>query len=222
MAFRWCHFKVNICCTHHYPVAQHGHISNPRSLHPGTSPEKPDRGSKINIIKCPQVSDKYRHRHYFTWETGPWQQDKQHQIPPGLRKISAQTVRNRLRENGLCARCPYFGAVLRCRRLLAWVRWCNRVRGWDLQNWKRAWFSDESRFRLQKRDRRTRVYRGRNERFARNCVIEVDHFGGGSVMMWGAISTPNNSTGAHPWQPYRRSTQRWGLDTTYVPGNWPP
>ena len=28
----------------------------------------------------------------------------------------------------------------------------------------------------------------RNERFARNCVLEVDNFGGGSVMMWGAIS----------------------------------
>ena len=36
-------------------------------------------------------------------------------------------------------------------------------KGWDLQNW-------------------------RNERYARNCVLEFDNFGGGSVMMWGAIS----------------------------------
>jgi hypothetical protein len=41
---------------------------------------------------------------------------------------------------------------------------------------------------LQKRDGRTRIYRRRNERFARNCVLEVDKFGAGSVMMWGAIS----------------------------------
>ena len=41
---------------------------------------------------------------------------------------------------------------------------------------------------LQKRDRRTRVYRRHNERFARNCVLEVYNFGGVSVMMWGAIS----------------------------------
>jgi hypothetical protein len=27
-----------------------------------------------------------------------------------------------------------------------------------------------------------------DKRFARNCVLEVDNFGGGSVMMWGAIS----------------------------------
>ena len=108
---------------------------------------------------------------------------------PSLRRISAQTVRNRLRENGLRASLrPYFGAVLRRRYRLASIQWCNRVRGWDLQNWRRVWFSDESRFMLQKRDGRTRVYRRRNERFARNCVLEVDNFGGGSVMMWGAIS----------------------------------
>jgi hypothetical protein len=40
----------------------------------------------------------------------------------------------------------------------------------------------------KKRDGRNRVYRHQNERFARNCVLEVDNFGGGSVMMWGAIS----------------------------------
>jgi hypothetical protein len=55
-------------------------------------------------------------------------------------------------------------------------------------NWRRVWFSDESRFMLQKRDGRTRVYKRRNKRFARNYVLEVDNFGGGSVMMWGVIS----------------------------------
>ena len=102
---------------------------------------------------------------------------------PGLRRISAQTVRNRLRENGLCARRPYFGAVLRRRHRLARVRWCYRVSGWDLQNWRRVLLSDESRFMLQK----TCVYRCRNERFARNCVLEVDNFSEGSVMMCGVI-----------------------------------
>ena len=70
---------------------------------------------------------------------------------PGLRRISAQTVRNRLRENGLRARRPYFVAVLRRRHRLARVRWWNRVRDWDLQIWGWVWFSDESRFMLQKR-----------------------------------------------------------------------
>ena len=30
--------------------------------------------------------------------------------------------------------------------------------------------------------------RRRNDRFGRNCLLEDDNFGGGSVMMWGAIS----------------------------------
>jgi len=54
IAFRWRHFKVNICCAHHYPVTQHGHIGSPRTLHPGTSHEKPDSDSKRNSIKCPR------------------------------------------------------------------------------------------------------------------------------------------------------------------------
>ena len=41
---------------------------------------------------------------------------------------------------------------------------------------------------LQTSDERICVYRRRNERFARNCVLEVDNFGRGSVMMWGTIS----------------------------------
>ena len=106
---------------------------------------------------------------------------------PGLRWISEQTIRYRLREKGLRTRRHYFGAVLRIRHRLARIRWYNRVRGWDLQNWRRVWFSEESRFMLQKRDDRTRVYRRPNERFARNCILDVDNFGGGSVVVWGAI-----------------------------------
>jgi len=54
---------------------------------------------------------------------------------------------------------------------------------------------------MQKRDGRTRVYRCRNERFARNCILEVNNFGGVSVMMWVAIS-------------YARKTQ-----LVHIPGN---
>ena len=55
-------------------------------------------------------------------------------------------------------------------------------------NWQLIWFSDESRFLLERRDGRQRVYRRRRERFAPNCVRQVDRYGGGSVMVWGAMS----------------------------------
>jgi len=111
---------------------------------------------------------------------------------PSLRRISAQTVKNRLHENGLRTHQTSFGAVLRRRHRLARVRWYNRVR---------VWFSDESKFMLKTRDGCTRVYRRLNARFARNCVLEVDNLGGGSMMMWGAIY-------------YARKTQ-----LVHIPGN---
>ena len=113
---------------------------------------------------------------------------------PGLRRISSQTVRNWLRQHGIRPRRPYFGAVLTPLHRSERVRWCNRLRGWTFQKWRRIWFSDESRFLLQKRDGRIRVYRRRNERFSSSCVQEVDSFGGGSVMMWVAISNAARQT----------------------------
>jgi transposase len=53
---------------------------------------------------------------------------------PGLRRISAQTVRNRLREHGMRARRPYFGAVLNRHHRRARARLCNTVRILDLAN----------------------------------------------------------------------------------------
>ena len=37
-------------------------------------------------------------------------------------------------------------------------------------------------------DRRARVWRMPNERFAPVCVAEHDRFGGGSIMVWAGIS----------------------------------
>ena len=56
------------------------------------------------------------------------------------------------------------------------------------QNWARVVFSDESRLNLSFADGRIRCYYRRNERFEDNCVLERNRFGGGSVMVWGAIN----------------------------------
>ena len=77
------------------------------------------------------------------------------------------------------------------------VHWCNRLRGWTFQNWPIIWLSDESRFLLQKRDCRIRVYRRRNERFSSSCVQEVDRYGGGSIMMWAEISNDSKAELVH-------------------------
>ena len=107
---------------------------------------------------------------------------------PGHRRISDQTVRNRLRDAGIRARRPVRGIILTQQHRQLRRQWCQAHRVWPQLRWRNVWFSDESRFLLRRHNGRCRVYRRRNERFAANCVLEADRFGGGSVMMWAAIS----------------------------------
>jgi hypothetical protein len=95
-----------------------------------------------------------------------------------------------LREFGLRARRPYIGLPLpraRRARRMAWLA-AHGLRQFPMRQWKRVFFTDESRFTLFRPDGRRRVNRRRGERFANACVLERDRFGGGSVMVWGGIS----------------------------------
>ena len=114
------------------------------------------------------------------------------QALPGNQRISRQTVRNRIHGAGLRAYRPYQGNVLTRRHRQARMLWANQHQAWTLRNhWRHVWFSDESRFLLQRHDGR-RVYRG--ERYAAPCVDEAPpHGGGGGVTVWGAISNTGRS-----------------------------
>ena len=82
---------------------------------------------------------------------------------------------------------PYVGQVLTASHRAARLQWAQRHFRWGRQQWARVLFSDESRFNLSHHDGGIRVFRRRKERFADNCLIERDRFGGGSVMVWGGI-----------------------------------
>ena len=88
---------------------------------------------------------------------------------PGQRRISHQTVRNRLHEAGIRARRPVKAVVLTRRHRQIRLQWVRTHRAWPQQRWRTAWFCQESRFLLKRGDGRARVYRRRNERFANNC-----------------------------------------------------
>ena len=116
------------------------------------------------------------------------------QALPGNQRISRQTVRNRIHGAGLRAYRPYQGNVLTRRHRQARMLWANQHQAWTLRNhWRHAWFSDESRFLLQRHDGRRRVYRRRGERYAAPCVDEAPPHGGGGVTVWGAISNTDRS-----------------------------
>ena len=79
------------------------------------------------------------------------------------------------------------GQVLTTRHRAARLQWAQRHFRMGRQQWARVLFSDEYRFNLSHHDGRIRDFRRRGERFADNCLIEMDRFGGGSVMVWVGI-----------------------------------
>ena len=103
--------------------------------------------------------------------------------------ISKQAVLRRLRQARQPIRpiTPYVGQVLTARHRAARLQWAQRHFRWGRQHWARVLFSDECRFNLSHHDGGIRASRRRGERFADNCLIERDRFGGGSVMVWGGI-----------------------------------
>ena len=104
-------------------------------------------------------------------------------------RISADTVRNRLREFGLRPRRPYVGMPFTPPHQvrMAWLTQ-HRPNLFPLRQWRNVMFSDESRYLLYRADGRQRVYRRNGERYRDNCLVERDRFGGGALMVWAGIS----------------------------------
>ena len=134
------------------------------------------------IQDCDIVLQHLRDRHRNTETTA--------REMPGRTKnrICAQTVRNWLRSGGLRSRRPYRGLPLtvdRRRRRLVWAR---QHRDWMQGMWNQVLFSDESRFRVSNNGGWVRVYRRRGERLFDCNVMELDRWGGPSIMIWAGIT----------------------------------
>ena len=102
--------------------------------------------------------------------------------------ISTQTIRNRLHDAGLRSRRPAIRVPLTRYHVQMRLAWARDHVTWTQNDWAPVLFTDESRFCVDFTDRRGRVWRMPNERFAPVCVAEHDRFGGGSVMVWAGIS----------------------------------
>ena len=142
----------------------------PRSGQPRVTTQRQD-----NLIRLRHLRDRYR----TAVSTAATVVGRHH------RRIHARTVQRRLKERGIVCRRPYKGQVLTRRHRQRRMDWANQKLNDQRQNWARVVFSDESRFNLNFADERMRCYGRRN---ADNCVLERNRFGGGSVMVWGAIN----------------------------------
>lgn len=104
------------------------------------------------------------------------------------RQIHAKTVRNRLKDINVKAYRPCKRPILTQRHKRDRFLWARRNLRLTRADWARILFVDETRLRLRHADGRVRVYRRRGERYAPNCVQQVDQYGGGSVMLWAGVS----------------------------------
>ncbi len=103
-------------------------------------------------------------------------------------RISAQTVRNRLRETHLHAHHHHQGLDLTAVHRRNRLEWANAHIRWRLTFWRGVLFTDESRFSLYRADGRQRVWLRVGERFADVNVVDRVAHGGGGVMVWAGVS----------------------------------
>ena len=97
-------------------------------------------------------------------------------VTPGTHNpsISAQTIRNRLREAGLRTCRPVVRQVLTRHHRQQCRLWSQTHRCWTRQDWQKVLFTDELQFCLTMGDGRNRVYRRRNECYTEACTLERD------------------------------------------------
>ena len=86
------------------------------------------------------------------------------QIATG-RRLSDQTICNRLHEGGMNARCPANGSILMPDHHMHRLEFPQGHHDWRIREWESVLFTDESRFHLSTCDRRVHVWRRRRERY---------------------------------------------------------
>lgn len=102
--------------------------------------------------------------------------------------VCRQTVLNRLKEDGIKPRRPAVRIVLKPHHKQARLLFARQHLNWTAHDWANVLFTDESKYCLQVKNARMRVFRRKNQRFLPQNIVERDRYGGGGMMVWGGIS----------------------------------
>ncbi|GFY26184.1 transposable element Tc1 transposase [Trichonephila clavipes] len=99
-----------------------------------------------------------------------------------------RTVQRELHASNLYGRVGIRKPLVTARHALQRRQWCRTHRQWTPQQWQQVIWSDESTFTLFQTTGRVYVWRMPEEAFAPECIVPTVKHGGGSLMVWGAIS----------------------------------
>ncbi|GBN69017.1 Transposable element Tc1 transposase [Araneus ventricosus] len=102
-------------------------------------------------------------------------------------RVSRVTVSKRPHETGVFARRPAVCVPLNSTNRRVRLAWCREHRDWSMDQWATVLFTDESRFSLKTDSRRTLIWREPGTRYLPSNVCEIDHYGGGGLMVWAGI-----------------------------------
>lgn len=102
--------------------------------------------------------------------------------------VSAVTVRRRLNEVGIHSYIAPRKPLLTARHRRTRLDWARQHVAWTAEDWSRVIFSDETPIHLVQTQQRHTVYRRKGARRQYGVYQPRLQAGGGSVMVWGAIS----------------------------------
>ena len=100
-----------------------------------------------------------------------------------------KTVLIHVLDQGIRARRPFRGLILTPHHRLQRERWARQHLRMTRAEWANILFTTvESRFNLFYNDGKMHAYRRRCERLNDDCIFQREHYGDGSVMVWGGVS----------------------------------
>ncbi|GFX24140.1 transposable element Tcb1 transposase [Trichonephila clavipes] len=105
-----------------------------------------------------------------------------------LADSKARTVQRELHASNLYGRVGIRKPLVTARHALQRRQWCRTHRQWTPQQWQQVIWLDESTFTLFQTTGRVYVWRTPKEAFSPECIVPTVKHGGGSLMVWGAIS----------------------------------
>lgn len=102
--------------------------------------------------------------------------------------ISAKTVCRGLKKSGWRARRKVKRPALEKRHIKARLEFAERHLEWTVDDWKKVWWSDETKINRYGSDGNEMVWGEKGEGLNRRRVKETRKFGGGNIMVWGCMS----------------------------------